>query len=92
MAEGECEFCHEGLCRRQIEYPNIAKCEYAKGTFGECTAKPDDLIEICEDCDKPIDGCDCGYNWILVNDKDGKIVPITPKVYNLLKKGELSHG
>ena len=55
----ECEFCHEDSCILQIEYPDIAKCEHAKGKLRECTAKPEDLVDVCFDCGKPEDECEC---------------------------------
>ena len=76
----ECEFCHpENYCE------NEGECKH-RGDLRECKAKPKDLIDICEDCGNPVDECGCGINWILVKDKEGNIVPITPKVYTQLKK------
>ena len=50
-----CEFEHEGFC---IVENNI-KCKFQEGDLRVCTAKPEDLIEICIDCDKPMDECEC---------------------------------
>jgi len=82
----ECEFCHpEGYC----EYEG--KCQF-RGSFRICHATLEDLIEICEDCGKPIENCDCGTNWVLLENKDGEFVPVTPKNYNMLKMRGKNHG
>ena len=84
----ECEFNHLGHCILQVEYPDASRCQFAKGTLQECTAKPNDLIEICSDCDKPVSECDCGTNWIMVEDCRGNHALVTPKKYQELKKVE----
>jgi len=76
----DCNFCHpENYCEHEGE------CKY-RCELRQCKAKPEDLIEICPDCDKPVDECDCGTNWILAKDADGTIVPITRKAYSQFKK------
>jgi len=76
----ECEFNQEGFCVAEV------KCNFAKGKLKVCTAKNDDLIEICEDCYQPVEDCNCGTTWVLVKDRYGKVVPITPKEYKKLVK------
>jgi len=74
----KCDFCHpENYC----EYEDACKL---RGKMRKCNAKPQDLIEICENCYQPVEDCDCGTNWVLVNDKEGVIFPITPKDYKML--------
>jgi len=78
----ECEFCHpENYCEYEGE------CKF-RGKMRQCKAKPEDLIEICDDCGQPVDECGCGTNWILVTDEDGTIVPITPKMLKSLGESE----
>jgi hypothetical protein len=84
----ECEFNQEGFCILQCEYPKAKKCKYAKGDIQECTATDDDLVEICSDCDKPIEECDCGTNWVMVEDSEGNFGLVTPKRFHELKLKE----
>lgn len=74
-----CEFEQEGLCTAE------SKCSKQKGKLRECVAKPEDLIDICTDCYKPVNECGCGTNWILLN-INGKFVPVTPKTYSKIKR------
>ena len=49
----ECDFCHpENYCEFEGE------CQF-RGEMRQCNAKPEDLIEICDDCFKPIEECEC---------------------------------
>ena len=49
----ECDFCHpEDYC--EFEGP----CKL-RGEMRRCKAKPEDLIEICDDCFKPTSECEC---------------------------------
>lgn len=82
----ECEFNHEDFCILQHEHPNAPQCQHAEGELQGCTAKPSDLIELCNDCDKPIDECDCGTNWIMVEDSVGNHALVTPKTYQKLRE------
>jgi hypothetical protein len=74
----ECEFNQEGFCIAE------AKCSSAKGKLRFCTAKNEDLIELCSDCYQPTTDCGCGTTWILVKDSHGKIVAVTPNEYKKL--------
>ena len=77
----DCEFCHpENYCEYEGE------CKF-RGKMRQCKAKSEDLIEICQDCNKPISECDCGTNWVLL-DVHKKIVAITPKKYAELTQSE----
>jgi len=61
MTGKECDFKREDFCCLQDEYPEIGVCsKMNKDTF-VCEAKPEDLEEFCEDCEKPIDECECGF-------------------------------
>lgn len=84
----ECEFNHEDFCILQVEHPNAPHCRFAKGELQECTAEESDLIELCSDCDKPVSECDCGTNWIIVEDREGNHALVTPRKYKLLKEKE----
>ncbi len=81
-----CDYEQEGFCCLE-DYTGIKKKCPSEKDF-RCTAKPSDLIEICEDCYKPVSECECGTNWILATTPDGKIVPFTPKQFNKLKAKE----
>jgi len=49
----DCDFCHpENYC----EFEGL--CEF-RGKMRQCKAKSEDLIEICDDCFKPMDKCEC---------------------------------
>ena len=49
----DCDFCHpEDYCELEGE------CKF-RGDMRRCKAKPEDLIEICDDCFKPIGECEC---------------------------------
>ena len=74
-----CEFNQEGFCILQAEYSDVEKCSSAKGKLQKCTAKESDLIELCSDCEEPTSQCGCGTCWVMVTDKTGKIVAVTPK-------------
>ncbi|MCJ7424762.1 hypothetical protein MUP01_10920 [Candidatus Bathyarchaeota archaeon] len=76
----ECGFNQEGFCITE------EKCGSAKGKLKVCTAKNEDLIEICPDCYQPTNDCGCGTTWVLVKDSRGKVVAITPKEYKKLLK------
>lgn len=82
----ECQFNHEGFCILEDEYPNVSKCSYAKGRLRKCTAKPSDLIELCPDCEKPTNECDCGTCWVILKDKEENFAVVTPKTYQNLKE------
>jgi len=75
-----CEF-NQDFCILQEEYPEVEKCSSAKGKLGKCTAKEEDLIELCSDCGEPTTECDCGTCWVLATDSRGEIVAVTPKDY-----------
>lgn len=46
----DCEFCSgEGFCIAESEAG--FKCSLAKGKWKECTAKPEDLVDCCANCD-----------------------------------------
>jgi len=50
----DCDFCHpENYCTFEED------CKF-RNEKRECTAKPEDLIEICEECWKPTSQCECG--------------------------------
>lgn len=85
-----CEFNQEGFCILQCLYPELSRCRFAKGDIQECVAKDSDLIEICDDCDKLVDECDCGTNLVIVQDSQGKYCLVTTKTYHkILEKRKL---
>jgi len=50
----ECDYCHpEDFCTL-----GKGECGF-QGEMMRCTAKPEDLVTICEDCGKPEDECEC---------------------------------
>lgn len=81
-----CDYNQEGFCILREEYPEVEKCSSAKGKLQRCTAKESDLIELCSDCGEPISQCDCGTCWVMVTNKNGKIVAVTPKTLADLTK------
>lgn len=52
----ECEYCHEGLCVLEE-----GECGFQDREERFCKARPKDLINICIDCGKSEDECEC---WI----------------------------
>lgn len=52
MTKDECDFNQSGMCVVADEYPEMEKtpCPYCKD--GACTAKPENLISVCPDCDQ----------------------------------------
>jgi recombinational DNA repair protein RecR len=83
-----CDFNQEDFCIFQAEYPEVEKCSFAKGKLQRCTIKESDLIELCSDCGEPTTECDCGTCWVMVTDKHGKIVAVTPKDLAKLREKE----
>jgi len=83
MCEDVCDYNHEGLCILPDETGET--CRFADEN-GFCTAKESDLIEVCPDCDQPVDECDCGTNLVIVKDARGKMALVTPKRYAVLKE------
>lgn len=83
----ECECSHEGLCLLREYYKVDEDCRFMDDN-GFCTAKESDLVEVCPDCDKLMDDCDCGTNLIIVKDSEGKMSMVTPKRLKELKSVE----
>jgi predicted amidophosphoribosyltransferase len=81
-----CEFNQEGFCILQCLYPELSRCRFAKDDMQECVAKESDLIEICDDCNEPMDEYDCGTNLVIVQDSQGKYGLVTMKTYHKLLK------
>jgi len=52
----ECAVSHEGFCT----LPK-GSCKHQKGDLLECSAKPEDLIELCPECYLPKEQCSCGF-------------------------------
>jgi len=50
----ECDYCHPENCCTLDK----GDCSF-QGETMECTAKPEDLLTICNDCWKPIEECKC---------------------------------
>lgn len=49
-----CELEQEGYCTHECEYGTIKKGDCSKeGPNGECLAKPEDMVDVCEFCLKP---------------------------------------
>lgn len=81
----KCEFNQEDFCLLQDEYPEEGECKANKE--GHCTAKSEDLVEVCE-CGELVEDCDCGINWVLLHDKHDKVFAVTPKKYKELKEAK----